>query len=112
MGWFQNSNRHFWVAYHEGKPVGQFRIQPDGETFISEHPDVMNVTSTYVTDVGRHTGIGLMLLAEVQCWLQDNGHPLCGVDFESFNVPGSKFWNRHFTPYTYSLVRRIDERIL
>ena len=110
--WFKKPNRHFWVAYLQGKPVGQIRIQPEAETFISEHPGVMNVTSAFVTETGRHTGVGLMLLAEVQQWLLDNGYPLCGVDFESFNIPGSKFWNRHFTPYTYSLVRRIDERIV
>lgn len=109
--WFQKTNRHFWVAYLEGKAVGQIRIQPGAETFVSEHPGVMNITSAFVGKKYRTGGIGLMLLAEVQRWLKQNGYYLCGVDFESFNVPGSRFWNRYFTPYTYSVVRRIDERI-
>jgi hypothetical protein len=37
---------------------------------------------------------------------------MCGVDFESFNLSGNAFWNRYFSPYTYSLARRIDENIL
>jgi len=110
--WLEQPNRHFWVAYLSGEPVGQIRIQPGSETFISEHPDVMNVTSAFIIETGRQTGIGAMLLAEVQQWLLENNYPLCGVDFESFNVLGGKFWNRYFTPYTYSLVRRIDERIV
>lgn len=109
--WFKEPNRHFWVAYQGGRPVAQIRIQPVGESFISEHPDIVNVTSAYVAEAGRSTGIGLMLLAKVQQWLMENHYPLCGVDFESFNIPGSRFWNRYFTPYTYSLVRRVDERI-
>lgn len=109
--WFNEPNRHFWVAYQGGRPVGQIRIEPAGESFVSEHPEVVNVTSAFVTEEARSTGIGLMLLAEVQQWLGDNDYPLCGVDFESFNVPGSRFWNRYFSPYTYSLVRRVDERI-
>lgn len=109
--WFQEPHRHFWIAYQDGLPIGQIRIQATGESFISEHPNMMNVTSAYVAEEGRSTGIGLMLLAAVQQWLLDNSYPLCGVDFESFNISGSRFWNSHFTPYTYSLVRLVDERV-
>lgn len=109
--WFKESNRHFWVAYRGRKPVGQIRIQPGGESFISQPPDIMNITSAFVSEEGRSAGIGAMLLAEVQKWLQENNYPLCGVDFEAINVTGSRFWNKHFTPYCYSVVRRIDERI-
>ena len=44
--------------------------------------------------------------------LSDNQIPLVGVDYESINPKGNRFWFKHFLPYTYSLVRRIDERIL
>ncbi len=33
-----------------------------------------------------------------------------GVDFESFNPTAYGFWLKHFTAYTYSVVRRVDER--
>lgn len=111
IDWYNQPNRHFWVASLDGRPVGQIRIQTVGESFISEHPDIMNITSAFVSEESRSTGIGAMLLAEVQKWLQENNYPLCGVDFEAINVTGNRFWNKHFTPYCYSVVRRIDERI-
>lgn len=110
--WLIQHNHHLWVAYRDGKPVGHMSIQPDAETFVSEHETVMNITGAYVVDEERHSGVGGLLLGAIQHWLSQNGYPLCGVDFESFNTAGSKFWNKYFTPYTYSLVRRIDERIL
>lgn len=110
--WLKKENHHMWVAYSEGKPVGHMRVQPSAETFVSDHQDVMNITGAYVVDYERKSGIGAMLVEEIQQWLLQNGYPLCGVDFESFNIAGSNFWKKHFTPYTYSLVRRIDERIL
>jgi GNAT superfamily N-acetyltransferase len=87
-------------------------IGPTAETFVAEHPTVMNIKGAYVADSERGTGVGKLLLAVVQEWLLQNDYQLCGVDFESINPLGSRFWMKYFTPYTYSLVRRIDERIL
>lgn len=110
--WLKKQNHHLWVAYYDGKPLGHMRIQPNAETFVSEHQNVMNITGAYVVDHERKSGIGAMLLEEIQQWLLQHGYPLCGVDFESINTTGSNFWTKHFTPYTYTMVRRIDERIL
>ena len=110
--WLSEDNHHLWAAYRDGKVVGHMQIQPEGESFITEHPDVMNITGAYVLDSERNTGVAVLLLDAIQKWQMDNGYPLCGVDFESFNVDGSRFWNKYFTPYTYSVTRRIDERIL
>ncbi len=109
--WLEKLNHHLWVAYHDEKPLGYMRIEPNAETFISEHENVMNITGAFVANDKRKSGIGIMLLEEIQQWLLQNGYPLCGVDFESINTTGSSFWNKYFTPYTYSMVRRIDERI-
>ena len=109
--WLEKNNHHLWVAYQDGKPLGYMRIQPSAETFVSEHKDVMNITGAYVIETERKAGIGVMLLGAIQDWLIKNGYTLCGVDFESINTTGSSFWNKYFTPYTYSMVRRTDERI-
>lgn len=110
--WLKRDNHHLWAAYQDEKPLGYMRIQPSAETFVSEYKDVMNITGAYVVNDERKTGIGTMLLGAIQDWLLNNRYTLCGVDFESINTTGSSFWNKHFTPYTYSMVRRIDERIL
>ncbi|ERJ12734.1 GNAT family N-acetyltransferase [Haloplasma contractile] len=109
--WCQKKDHHLWAAFHEGKPLGYMRIQPDGESVISRSKTMMNITGGFVTATERSKGIGQLLLKEIENWLYHNNYPLLGVDFESINITGSQFWNKHFTKYTYSLVRRIDERI-
>jgi GNAT superfamily N-acetyltransferase len=108
--WLEEDNHHLWVAYNKEIPVGYMRIEPESENFISDHSDVMNITSAFVKESERGAHIGAVLLNAIQQWLLQNNYPLCGVDFESINTIGSHFWNKYFTPYTYSLVRRIDER--
>ncbi|MTI67236.1 MAG: GNAT family N-acetyltransferase [Firmicutes bacterium] len=109
--WLSEDNHHLWAAFNKEKPLGYMRIEPSAETFISKHQDVMNITGGFVEPNKRKSGIGTLLLGEIQQWLKKNDYSLCGVDFESFNIVGSSFWNKYFTPYTYSVVRRIDERI-
>jgi len=41
--------------------------------------------------------------------LKEEGYKLLGVDYESFNSTANGFWLKYFTPYTNSVVRRIDE---
>ncbi|MEC9489280.1 MAG: GNAT family N-acetyltransferase [Halanaerobium sp.] len=110
--WLDDEEHHLWLALKEDKALGYIKIEPDGESFLSEHRSVMNITGAFVTAEYRKKGLGKTLLAAVQDWLIENQYPLCGVDFEAFNISGSNFWNSYFTPYTYSVVRRIDERIL
>lgn len=110
--WLSKENHHEWIAYRNNIPVGVMGIAPSAETFVSDHPSVMNIKAAYVAENERSTGIGAILLNTVQEWLLQNGYPLCGVDFESINPLGSSFWIKYFSPYTYSLVRRIDERVL
>jgi len=110
--WFSGENRHLWIAFENEKPVGFMRIQNEGESFISYHRSIMNITGAYVLPEKRGDNIATLLLNAVQKWLLQNSYPILGVDFESFNIKGASFWNRHFIPYTFSLSRRIDERIL
>lgn len=110
--WLNEENHHLWIAYDKGEPIGYMRVQPTGESFISEHPDVMNITGAYVDERYRGINVGNTLLNVVEHWLQENGYKFLGVDYESINVSGSNYWNKQFTPYTFSMVRRIDERIL
>jgi len=105
-------NHHEWIAYHNDIPVGIMSIAPTAETFIADHPSIMNINGAYIVEGERGRGIGTMLLRTVQEWLLLNKYQLCGVDFESINPLGRGFWMKYFLPYTYSLVRKIDERLL
>jgi GNAT superfamily N-acetyltransferase len=110
--WLSGENHHMWAAYDDVKPMGYMRIEPGAESFISHHRNVMNITDAYVRNDKRKAGIGAAILNSVQQWMLDNSYPLCGVDYESINTLGSSFWGKYFTPYTFSVVRRIDERVL
>jgi len=110
--WMGKENHHLWIAYAGNEPMGYMRIQPDGESFVAEHPQIMNISGAYVTAGSRNSGVGVVLLNAIQQWLVENDYRLFGVDFEASNVMGSGFWTKHFTPYTYSMTRRVDERIL
>ncbi len=112
LDWMQHDNHHLWMALDGTEPKGYMRIQPSGESFISDHPSMMNITGAFVSEDFRGKGVGTQLLAEIQKWLSDHNYSLCGVDFESFNPFGRSFWNQYFIPYTFSVVRRIDERII
>lgn len=60
----------------------------------------------------RGKGVCQNLLNFVISTLNADGYTQLGVDFESFNPAARGFWLKYFTPYTHSVVRRIDERIL
>jgi GNAT superfamily N-acetyltransferase len=57
----------------------------------------------------RGTGVGPKLLSLMIQLIKARGYTRFGTDYESFNPSGSGFWGKHFTPYTHSVVRRIDE---
>ena len=59
----------------------------------------------------RGTGIGTALLRHGFEWARSSGYTHCSVDFESANLPGSRFWLRHFEPVCHSLMRRVDPRL-
>jgi len=109
--WFNEHNHHLWIAKKDQMPIGYIRIQPHGESVVSTHSQVMNITGLYVSEEVRSSGVASKLLDEVQQWLMEKRIHLCGVDFESINPAAYHFWNRYFTPYTVSVTRRIDERI-
>lgn len=109
--WLSHQNHHLWIAKKEDVAIGYIRIQPEGESVVSSHSNVMNVTGAYVMEEVRALGVATLLLDEVQSWLIKQGYYLCGVDYESINPVAYRFWNRYFTPYTFSVTRRIDERI-
>ncbi len=112
-GWFDDENRHLWIAYINEEAVGYMRIEEEGESFISLSPDMVNVTSAYVKPGLRGKGIASKLIHEIQRYiLEDETIERYGVDYETINPSGRYFWEKHFTPYTQSVTRRIDEYII
>ncbi len=109
--WMDELQHHLWAAYQGDRAVGYIRIEPDGESFISLHPSMMNITAAFVLPILRGAGVGTILLSTVAEWSHQAGYSLIGVDYEAINPAARRFWSRHFEPYTVSVTRRIDERI-
>jgi len=110
---FNDPFTHIWTAYMEGEAVGYMRLSQVGESFISNSKDMANVNAAYVKPTlrGRHIASGL-LSALKEYVIDKTNYTRIGVDYESINSTGSRFWEKHFMPYTKTLARRIDERIV
>jgi GNAT superfamily N-acetyltransferase len=109
----ENARRdsRYFAAWDRDRVIAFLEIMASGENFAAEDPGMANICGAFILPEYRGTGIFTRLLSRVIETLRDEGYLRCGVDFESFNLSGSGFWLKHFTPYTYSVVRRIDERI-
>jgi GNAT superfamily N-acetyltransferase len=102
----------YFVAKVEDEVVAFIEIMSSGENFACEAADMTNICGAYMFPQYRKTGIFTKLLAFLMDTLAAEGYNRCGVDFESFNPTASGFWLKHFSAYTYGVVRRIDERIM
>lgn len=105
-----NEDNHFFVAEVEGTPVAYLRFSMEGENFISNCGKMINISGAFCLPDFRGSGIVDQLLDFSADFWRGQGYRLIGVDCESINPTARKYWLKHFTPYTYSLVRRIDEK--
>lgn len=87
-------------------------VEEGGETFVDELPGIRHVGKAYCEPGHRGSGAMPALLAAAQRDLAAQGIARLGVDCETLNPPAYRLWRRHFQPFTYSAVRRLDERML
>lgn len=83
-------------------------VGQDGENYLTEDESMQNICGAYCEERYRGTGLSAAVLHFAIATMQQEGFRLMGVDYESFNPTAAGFWAKHFTPYTCSLVRRID----
>jgi GNAT superfamily N-acetyltransferase len=102
----------FFIAKDKSDIIGYFEIMKDGETFITEEPDMLNICGAYLKEDYRGKNIYQSLFSFVLETLKKDGIKRLGVDCETINPTALRFWKKYFDSYTYSFVRRIDERIL
>lgn len=107
----ENHSRYF-VAYKQGVIVAYFEVAKIGETYICNSEKYIHICGAYCLPRYRRKGIAQNLLNYMITMLRNDGYTMLGVDFESINQTAYGFWTKYFTPYTYSVVRRIDEHIL
>lgn len=108
----ENRDSQVYIAVQGGIIVAYVEIQDEGENFVTRIPDMKNVCGAFCLPEHRGKGVLPNLLNFAMGELKNQGFARLGVDFESYNPSGSSAWNKHFVPYTHSVVRRIDEGAL
>lgn len=101
----------YFAAVCGGKYVAYMKVSASGEHFITTDDAMMNITGAFCLPAYRGTGLYRQLLAFVGSIMVEEGFSFLGVDYESYNLAGSGFWEKHFAPYTASVARRIDDKI-
>ncbi|MDF2588941.1 MAG: putative glycosyl hydrolase [Anaerocolumna sp.] len=109
LGGITESTR-FFAAKVNGESIAYIKIDLEGENFACEDTSMMNICGAYCLPEHRGNGISNNLLSFLVSSLKLEGFSRLGVDFESFNPTARGFWLKYFTPYTNSVVRRIDEK--
>lgn len=98
----------FFVLQEGDAPIAFLEIAEAAETFVSRAPFIANIVGAYLLPAYRGEGLYPSLLSHVATVLAAEGKTHLGVDFETFNPAAFSFWHKYFSPYTYSLTRRID----
>jgi GNAT superfamily N-acetyltransferase len=100
-----------WLAQRGARPIGVINLVPPRPR--STTPDrAIHLQQGYTTPDARGSGVASALLVEAFAWARDAGHRRCTISWHTANLLGARFWQRAgFRPITFTLVRRIDERI-
>ncbi|MEN8904758.1 MAG: GNAT family N-acetyltransferase [Clostridiales bacterium] len=102
----------YFVAKSNENICAFLKIAPAGENFLTKIPGMKNIKGAFCLPEHRGKGLYQNLLNYSISILKSEGYTYLGVDFESINPTAYSFWLKYFTPYTNSVVRRIDEKIL
>lgn len=105
----QSSARVF-AAIVEDEVIGFIKLGDEGETFITGNDKMYNICGTFVKEGYRGKKVADGLLEYVCQTVEKEGKTYLGVDCETLNPTALRFWGKHFTNYTYSYARRLDER--
>lgn len=108
---FRKDDVRYFAARKNGKLCAHLKISSTGETSAAAGNTYRHITGAYCLPEHRGIGVYQNLLNFVISTLKREGYSRLGVDFESINPVGSRFWLKYFSPYTSGVVRRIDERI-
>jgi hypothetical protein len=108
----KNTEDHrYFAAAINNRYIAYIKVGNDGENFATEDSSMANICGAYCVPQYRGTGVFCNLLSWIIKTLKMEGYSRLGVDCESFNPNARGFWLKHFTEYTHSVVRRIDEKV-
>lgn len=104
-------NSRIFRAEKDGATVAFMEVTDRGENFACDDISMKNICGAFCMPGHRGCGLYQNLLNYMINILRGEGYTRLGVDFESINPTAYGFWLKYFGAYTYSVVRRVDERI-
>ncbi len=107
-----SERRRTFAAFRGGEPVAYMQLSDSGENYLTKFDDMANICGCFARPDVRGTGVPDLLLSHVCNTARKEGKTLLGVDCETLNPTALHYWSKHFTPYTFSYHRRLDERVL
>lgn len=90
----------FFVIKNKLEIIGYVEIMKDGETFITEEPDMLSIGGAYLKESYRGKNILQSLLSFVFETVKNEGIKRIGVDYETINPNALRFWGKYFNSYT------------
>lgn len=104
----KHRDSRLFVALEGDETVAFIEVCREGENYLTCHTDMLNICGACCKPEWRGKGVSRLLLDYILRTLQAEGVRWLGVDYESMNPTALGFWEKYFSPYTASLVRRID----
>ena len=101
--------RPTWLAYRGGDLVACMHMQPGNPSaaYVINHEKTASIKAAFTKQCARRSGVGAALLDQAVDWARSAGYERCAVDFEPQNIPGTRFWLKHFRPVCYSMIRHV-----
>jgi GNAT superfamily N-acetyltransferase len=109
-----DDNTAILLAYEGAETIGVIRAGPPSleELKMQDYDEkTCAISIAYTREDWRGKGVAAALLNRVLDWAKEKGFTRCTVDFESANMPGSRFWLSHFQATSYSMARHIEHRV-
>ena len=109
-----DENKRVFVAKERvsQQVVGYIMMENEAaETFVTGHQKMANICGAFVEEEHRGNGVAEGILSYICQKIEEEGYLYLGVDCETLNPTALRFWRKYFRPYTYSYIRRLDERV-
>lgn len=109
VAWKSEQRESVHIVARDGdRIVGFIEATYFGENYLTRSPQMRNICGAGVLPGYRHRGIMQALLIALANRYRAEGITTLGVDYETLNPNARGFWERSFSPYTWSWERRFD----
>lgn len=108
----ENEEGRIFIAKDKDEVIGYIKVMEEGETFLTDDSNMYSLGSTFVREDYRGQKVAERLLEYICQTIEKEGKTYLGVDCETLNPTALRFWGKYFDNYTYSYIRRLDERVV